>query len=146
MRLLAGREYVLAFDAWSTAPRTIEVKLGQDQSPWATYKVVNPSLTPTRRSFRYVFPMQHPTDLNARLMFNLGISPADVHLDNVAVFVMPLGDLDRDGSVGLNDLKSWTSQWLKTGGGLSGDLNGDGRVDFKDFVIFGESWSAEDRP
>jgi len=58
LRLFQGREYVLAFDAWSATPRTIEVRLGQDQWPFTTYTLVNPSLTPVKRRFSCPFVMQ----------------------------------------------------------------------------------------
>jgi uncharacterized protein (DUF2141 family) len=35
-----------------------------------------------------------------------------------------------------------TGDWLKQQSGLSTDLDGNGKVDFNDFGILGENWSA----
>jgi hypothetical protein len=142
MRLLQGREYVLQFDAWSPQPRAIEVRLGQDQSPWTAYKVVSPFLTPVRQRFKYPFVMTSANDLNARLSFNLGTSLIDVYLDDVALFMVAPGDFNRDGRVDYLDLDILTAEWLKEGGALTSDLNGDGKVDFEDFEIFGQNWTG----
>ena len=142
LRVIQGNEYVLAFDAWSSAPRAMEVRLGQNQSPWTTYKVAAPSLTPTRRRFSYPFVMVNATDFNARLMFNLGVSSIDVYLDNVALFKPAPADFNRDSYVNFSDLSVFTSQWLQQGSGLGADLDGDLKVDFKDFGILGQDWSG----
>jgi hypothetical protein len=86
--------------------------------------------------------MQSPTDLNARLMFNMGAALGDIYLDNIRFFNVASGDFNLDGKVDLLDLKTLTGDWLKQQGGLSTDLDGSGRVDFKDFGILGESWSG----
>ena len=74
----------------------MEVRLGQNQSPGTTYKVVPPSLTTVKQHYSYAFVMANATDLNARLMFNLGASTRDVYLDNVAVWMVAPGDFNRD--------------------------------------------------
>jgi hypothetical protein len=140
LKLLQGREYVLAFEAWSAQPRTIEVRLGQNQSPWTTYKLITPSLTPTRRTLTYSFVMQNATDLNTRLAFNLGGSSVDVYLDTISLFLVAKGDFDRDRCIGFDDLKVFCEQWLQQGTGLSADLNGSSQVEFLDFSILGENW------
>jgi hypothetical protein len=86
--------------------------------------------------------MQNTTDLNARLMFNLGGALGDIYLDNVSVFEVPPGDLNLDGRVDLLDLQLFTRDWLKHQSGLNGDLDGNGKVDFNDFGILGENWSG----
>jgi hypothetical protein len=140
LKLIQGREYVLAFEAWSTQPRTCEVKLGQNQSPWTAYKVAYPSLTSTRKMFSYAFVMQNTSDLNTRLAFNLGGSAVDVYLDTISLFMVAKGDFDRDRCIGFDDLKVFTSHWLQQGAGLTGDLNSDSKVDFSDFSVLGENW------
>jgi hypothetical protein len=55
-----------------------------------------------------------------------------------------LGDLNRDHAVDSLDVGVFAEQWLDTGG-CSGspdcaDLNGSGRVDFRDFALMGENW------
>jgi hypothetical protein len=140
LKLIQGQEYVFEFDAWSAGPRTIEAKLGQDQSPYTGYKVAYPSLTPVRTHFKYPFVMQNATDLNTRVVFNLGGSAIDVYLDDITVFMVAKGDFDRDRCIGLDDLKTFTSQWLQQGSGFGADLNADLKVDFSDFSVLGENW------
>jgi len=42
--------------------------------------------------------------------------------------------------VNSEDLQNFSSQWLQEGVSLEADLNGDGRVDYKDFGIFAGYW------
>ncbi len=142
LKLLQGKEYVLAFDAWSASSRAIEVRLQQNQSPFTTYKLANPSLTTARRRFSYPFVMANATDLNTRLAFNLGVASADVYLDDIVLFMVAPGDFNRDQRVDLFDLSVFTGQWLQQGSGHTADFNGDSRVDFRDFSIFGQNWSG----
>lgn len=142
LRLVLSNRYVLAFDAWAASRRAMEVRVGQNQAPWTTYKVAAPTLTTTRQRFSYPFVMVNATDLDARVMFNLGVSSIDVFLDNVAVFKPASGDFNQDGRVNFLDLSVFTSQWLRQGSGLSADLDGNATVDFKDFGILGQDWSG----
>ena len=141
LRLIQGKQCVLEFDAWADAPRYLEARLLMNQTPSTTYKVVTPSLTPTKQHFSYPFTMSFATDLNTRLAFNLGASAIDVYLDNVSVYSVAPGDFNRDKTLNLDDLSVFASQWLKQGTGSTADLNTDGKVDFKDFELVGESWS-----
>ena len=58
------------------------------------------------------------------------------------LFLVAKGDFDRDRCIGFDDLKVFTSQWLQQGAGLTGDLNSDSKVDFKDFSVLGENWAG----
>jgi len=142
LKLILGKKYVLQFDGWASVRRAFEVRLGQDQSPFTTYQVFTPTLTTTRQHFAYSFVMSYTTDLNTRLMFNLGAALGDIYLDNIVLFNSPPGDINSDGRVDLLDLKLLTGDWLKQQTGLGGDLNGNGTVDFNDFGILGENWSS----
>jgi hypothetical protein len=146
MRLLQGREYVLEFDVWAPQPRAMEARLGLNQSPWTTYKITSPTLTPTLQHFTYSFVMTNATDLDARLAFNFGGSTRDVFLDNVSLWMVARGDFNRDRYVDPEDLAVFTSQWLRQGPGLTADLNGDSQVDYKDYAVFAENWSGEHAP
>lgn len=142
LKLIQGRKYVLQFDAWASARRLIEVRLGQDASPFTAYRVFDPTLTTASQHFVYTFTMTNSTDLNARLAFNQGAALGDVYLDNVVLFNSPPGDINSDGGVDLLDLKLLTADWLKQQSGLGSDLDGNGKIDFNDFGILGENWSA----
>jgi hypothetical protein len=134
---------VLEFDAWSDQTRYIDVKLAQSVSPFTDYsKITSPFLTPTPTHFRYVFTMAQASDFSANLLFNMGSSVADVFLDNIWLFNPPVGDFNMDRSVDYFDLGTLGANWLKQQSCLSGDLDGNNKVDFKDFCIFGENWSG----
>lgn len=137
--LLQGKKYVLQFDAWSSLPRYMDVQVG---GPVQVYSDNLPYLTPLQQHFQYVFTMTAATDLNASLVFNLGLSSYGVYLDNVSLFNPPPGDLNLDGQVDYLDLQLLTKDWLKQQSGLNSDLDGNGRVDFGDFQILGANWSG----
>ena len=96
LRLVQGSQYVLEFDAWSSAPRLMEAKVGQNQSPWTVYKLASPSLNPVRRHFSYPFVMTNSSDFNARLMFNVGASLGNVCLANVSLAMVAPGNLETN--------------------------------------------------
>jgi endoglucanase len=142
LKLVQGSQYVLEFDAWASAKRSIEARLGQAQTSGTSYEIASPSLTTTKQHFTYPFVMQNTTDLNARLMFNAGASTNDLYIDNVSVWMVAPGDFNRDRYVGFNDLSTFVGQWLRQGSGLTPDLNGDASVDFNDFKVLGDNWSG----
>jgi hypothetical protein len=63
-------------------------------------------------------------------------------VDNVALWIVSQGDLNRDRRVDATDLAVFASQWMQQGPGLAADLNGDGRVDYHDFALFSQDWSG----
>ena len=86
MQLGREEEYVLEFEARAEQPRIIEVKVGQNKSPWTDYSKIGFSYVRTRRSrFRYTFIMENASDYNARIVFNMGNHNTDVYLDNVSL-------------------------------------------------------------
>jgi hypothetical protein len=54
-----------------------------------------------------------------------------------------IADLDNDGDLDFNDLKSFTEKWLKQEVLLAADLDRNGEVDFKDYAIFANEWFSE---
>jgi endoglucanase len=77
---------VVSFDAYAAAPRQISALVGKNSAPWTVYsgsQVI--SLTTTRRTYTYSFTMNHETDSEARLGFDLGGSSIDVVFDNVVL-------------------------------------------------------------
>ena len=117
--------------------------VAQDASPNLNYSgTASTFVTPAHNHFRYVFTMSAGTDLNESVFFNLGSSSFGVFVDNVSLINPPPGDVNQDGRVDLLDLKLLTGDWLKQQSGLSTDLDGNGKVDFNDFGIFGDNWSA----
>ncbi len=63
-----------------------------------------------------------------------------VKIANISLFRSPLGDLNLDGRVNVLDLDIMCGNWLKKQNNLPGDSDGDGKVDFNDFVPFGQNW------
>ena len=140
--MVHGDKYVLQFDAWANGVRYIQAMVAQDAAPNQNYSGnAASSLTPVHTHYRYVFTMNASTDLSASLFFQLGSSAAGVFIDNVSLFNAVPGDINLDGQVDLLDLQLQSRDWMKQQGGLGGDLDGNGKVDFKDFGILGESWS-----
>ena len=70
----------------------------------------------------------------------MGTSAYDVYLDNVSLMAVIPGDFDFDGCVEFVDLAVLVGAWLEDESGLGENLDGSGRVDIKDFAIFGENW------
>lgn len=85
--LVQGKSYEITFDAYAASPRTLELNVEKDDSPWTSY-LVNPQqfdLTTAKQSFSHKFTMNEITDLNSRISFNAGASTGTVYLDNVRI-------------------------------------------------------------
>jgi beta-glucanase (GH16 family) len=79
-----GFEYLFAFDAYASAPRQIIPLVGIDGEPWTVYTDIGPvSLTTNRQTFTFNFTMEEPTDLQARLGFDIGGEIPEVYFDNI---------------------------------------------------------------
>ncbi len=144
LSLIKDQEYIFQFDAWSDYVRTIEAKVGQDQSPFTNYsKTTYISITPVRRTFKYPFTMTETSDGNARVVFNCGTSSYDVYIDNVIVLGFSPADFNQDGIVGIDDLVDFLSDWLDPPAGANSDLNGDGLVDLNDLALLSKFWTGE---
>ncbi len=79
-------------------------------------------------------------------VLSLDASLSDAELD--ALFVLSLGDCDGDGSVDSRDLTCISSldqrdSVLQILSSLPGDLNGNGTVDFADFLVFSANFGDE---
>ncbi len=86
MPLVQGEKYLFEFDAWAVSPRTIEAKVGQDESPWINYSKIGLSgVGPAKRHYSYEFNMEDPSDPNGRVVINVGDNNADVYVDNVSL-------------------------------------------------------------
>ena len=82
-----GYSYKIQFDALSSAPRKIAIKLGGDaDNSWAVYSPeYYPELGTEAKHYSYFFTMENDTDPTARLEFNLGLDSNDVWIGNVSV-------------------------------------------------------------
>ncbi|MFW6221787.1 MAG: carbohydrate binding domain-containing protein [Fibrobacterota bacterium] len=80
-----GEAYRVSFDARADAPRTIKAKINQSVADWTTYHSTEHRLTTEHQTYTFDFTMDYPSDDNARVEFNLGLSDIDVYIDNVEV-------------------------------------------------------------
>lgn len=85
MELLQGKTYTLSFDAYSESGRSINAALNMCTEPFTTYAKKAFSLTTQKTRYTLTFTMNEQTDNNARVEFDLGLSTADVYLDNVSL-------------------------------------------------------------
>lgn len=86
MPLIEGESYIFEFDAWASNARSMEAKVGQDHAPYINYSKIGLSvLSRAKKHFSYTFKMEAPSDMNARVVFNMGASRLDVYLDNISL-------------------------------------------------------------
>ncbi len=79
-----GNEYEFSFEAYADSPRDIIPLVGKNSEPWTVYHDLSPIvLSTTRNTYKYTFTMGEPTDLQARLGFDLGGNVSSVYFDNV---------------------------------------------------------------
>jgi beta-glucanase (GH16 family) len=84
IEILDGEQYIVSFDAYASAPRTISALTGQNEEPWTVYSGENSfNLSDRRQTCQYSFFMNNTSDPNARLVFDLGSNNEDVVIDNV---------------------------------------------------------------
>ena len=80
-----GKSYTIIFDAYAEQPREINVIVQHQSDPWTIYDIKQVNLTTTRQMFSASFTMSETTDLKSRLVFEFGLSDADVYLDNISL-------------------------------------------------------------
>ncbi len=86
VQLIQGSNYRFEFDARADATRRIEAKVVQNGAPFENYGRIGLSLLKKQdQHFIYDFTMEHPTDLDARIVFNCGIDEPDVYIDNISL-------------------------------------------------------------
>lgn len=101
-----GRWYKLTFDAKSNAARSIHEKMGGgEEAGWAGFSNDNTfNLTDQFQTFTDTFQMQSPSDILARLEFNLGAATGPVWIGNVKLQEVDAPKVDFNASkTPLND-------------------------------------------
>jgi len=84
--LLQGENYTFEFDAWADASRAVEIKVGQDVSPYTNYSRIGYSaFSTTHKRFSYSFIMQESSDNSARVVVNAGTDVQDIYIDNLSL-------------------------------------------------------------
>jgi len=86
IQLIQGKQYLLEFDGRTDNSRLMEPKIEKSISPFDNYsKIGYMFLTSESKHFTFTFNMEDISDLNARLVFNIGASTEDVYIDNVSL-------------------------------------------------------------
>lgn len=80
-----GKTYTVSFKARSSVARSIAVAGNQNISPWVTYGKDTIAINTKMTSYSFNFTMKEPTDLNARIEFDLGGVASDIWIDDVSV-------------------------------------------------------------
>jgi hypothetical protein len=84
--LIMGRTYKFEFDARASAQRVLDAKLERNGPPYENYSQNGPLLLSTQMEhYSYQFEMQHPSDYEARVMFNCGDDNNDLYFDNISL-------------------------------------------------------------
>lgn len=87
-----GHSYSLTFEARSNSNRSIEVNVEKNGDPWTSYNSESFGLSNQMESYGYTFTMNDVSDINSRVLFNLGGASGNVIIDNVAL-------IDNGGSI-----------------------------------------------
>ncbi|MEJ2614354.1 MAG: carbohydrate binding domain-containing protein [Ignavibacteriaceae bacterium] len=81
-----GKTYEVSFDAYAEAARQIIPYVAMNDSPWTTYGGYQTvTLSTTKQTFTYSFTMNHPTDVDARIVFDVGNSNVNIYFDNIVL-------------------------------------------------------------
>lgn len=84
--LMQNKDYAFEFDAYASQPRAVGAKIESVNSERINYgKIDNTALSTRPKHFRFEFPMRHPTDTRARVVFECGGSAGEVFIDNVSL-------------------------------------------------------------
>lgn len=92
LTLEQGKTYIFSFDARkgtaNSGTQRMQVNVGQAYSPWTSYfgqQNMMVTLSTTTTHYNYTIVMEEPTDNNARVEFNCGLSTGSFYIDNVSV-------------------------------------------------------------
>ncbi len=84
--VMTGKDYVFEFDAYASRTKQINAKIESDDNNSINYGGISDIAITTRsKRYQFDFPMRYPTDANARVVFNCGMSTGDVFIDNVSL-------------------------------------------------------------
>ncbi len=95
--LIAGQTYVLSFDAYASAARSMKVNSKAPNRSWHAYLDETVELTTEKQTFTYEFDMIHADDANCTVEFNMGNydSTETIVIDNVSLKIKG-GEVDED--------------------------------------------------
>ena len=86
IQLFQGKTYLLEFDGYADAIRSVELEVRKDFEPWTNFsKQGMIALTTRKTHFSHEFVMEDVSELQARIELNVGGSDHDVILDNLSL-------------------------------------------------------------
>lgn len=92
-----GHKYLVSFKARSAKNRSMMIKIGGlEDRGWAAYSgEQNIDLTTEMKEYSFEFVMDEKTDIKARYEFNMGLSDADIWLDDIKFILLesPNGEI-----------------------------------------------------
>lgn len=94
--IVQGEEYTVSFRAKADANRAIDVKLGLGLPPYTSYAYQVFNLTTVMQDFSFSFTMTHPTDLNTKFDFLVGIVATPIQLDDISITTEHCPSLELD--------------------------------------------------
>ncbi|MFW6306081.1 MAG: glycosyl hydrolase [Bacillota bacterium] len=83
-----GEEYELSFDVYADSSRDMFLKVGEQGGEYQEYFGEEFTISSEEQTITKIFTMSYPTDENARIEFNIGLSTANVYIDNVSLSVV----------------------------------------------------------
>ncbi|CAN5168339.1 hypothetical protein BH23BAC1_BH23BAC1_22850 [soil metagenome] len=82
--LQQGRMYRISFNASSSPARNVTAYAGKASDPWTSYSGYSSfSLVEQNTSYSFVFNMSNPTDLQARIVFDVGKTMGNIEITEV---------------------------------------------------------------
>jgi len=80
-----GETYIVKFRARASANRTMDVKVGQNGSPFSDYFYERVNLTTAAQDFTFTFTMTQATDANTAFDFFVGVNTSNVYIDSASL-------------------------------------------------------------
>lgn len=94
-----GQSYKLTFDAYASAPRSLEVNLEKDTEPWTSYSTAKTfDLGTEKKNYEIRFTMSEATDTDGRISINAGLDKGSVYIDNVVISKIEASDVNVGGN------------------------------------------------
>lgn len=102
IELIKGAEYRFSFDARVEGPQAVvNADFGKNSDPWTNYSGSHPfTLTDSWDTYTYDFTMNEPTDIRARIAFNLCNKVTKICIDNVVLDTLFMPTLVEEISIG----------------------------------------------
>ena len=77
--------YLVSFKASADSQRTINASVGLNQDPWTYYGGTQALLADSMQIFEFTFTLRSSSNSNARVVFDMGKSAINVHLDDISI-------------------------------------------------------------